>query len=163
MVAVLGYLIYLQPLMALVAIVVFLPQFILVPVMQGAINRRVGVRVFILRKMSIAFVETDTRNASSDDAQDRRSKRLFDLNMGIYKIKFSLNFVMNFLTSIGIASILGLGGYFVINGQTEIGTVVAFVSGLAKITSPWGDLVNWFRDYRITHERYSLIVHSLQT
>ena len=70
------------------------------------------------------------------------------MNMGIYEFKFALNFAMNLLSAIGAAVILGLGGYFVIEGHTEIGTVVAFVSGLSKITSPWGELVNWFRDYR---------------
>jgi hypothetical protein len=37
--------VYLQPLMALVAFGVFFPQFVLVPIMQRALNRRVSVRI----------------------------------------------------------------------------------------------------------------------
>jgi ABC-type bacteriocin/lantibiotic exporter with double-glycine peptidase domain len=160
--AVFGYLVYLQPLMALVGILVFLPQSVLVPLIQGAINRRVGARIWILRKISIALVDTVERNATSNKAQAGRVDQVFHLNMGIYQLKFTLNFAMNILSSIGTAVILGLGGYFVIQGQTEIGTVVAFVSGLSKITAPWGDLVNWFRDYRVTHARYGLVVSALR-
>ena len=163
MLAVFGYLVYLQPLMALVGILVFLPQLVLVPVMQGAINRRVGARIWTLRKMSVALVDTIERDGASNKAQQRRVEQVFQLNMGIYKFKFALNFVMNFITLIGTAVILGVGGYLVIQGQTEIGTVVAFVAGLSKITDPWGDLVNWFRDFRVTRERYNLVVSSLRT
>jgi ABC-type bacteriocin/lantibiotic exporter with double-glycine peptidase domain len=101
------------------------------------------------------------RSRTTNQAQELRVEHVFQLNMGIYKFKFTLNFVMNILTALGTAVILGLGGYYVIVGQTEIGTVVAFVSGLSKITSPWGDLVNWYRDFRVTQERYRLVVVSL--
>ena len=161
--AVFGYLVYLQPLMALVGILVFLPQCVLVPLMQGAINRRVEARIWILRKISIALVDTVERSEATTSAQSRRVEQVFQLNMGIYEFKFALNFAMNLLSSVGTAVILGLGGYYVIQGHTEIGTVVAFVSGLSKITAPWGDLVNWFRDYRVTHARYRLVVSALHS
>ncbi|MGC4056879.1 MAG: hypothetical protein QM743_02000, partial [Chitinophagaceae bacterium] len=47
---------------------------------------------------------------------------------------------MNWLNSLGTAVILGIGGYLVIQGRTEIGTVVAFVAGLAKINNPCDDI-----------------------
>ncbi|MGO7422826.1 ABC transporter ATP-binding protein, partial [Rhizobium ruizarguesonis] len=42
-------------------------------------------------------------------------------------------------------------------GKTEIGTVVAFVSGLAKIVDPWGAIVDWYRDLRVTQVKFRLI------
>jgi ABC-type bacteriocin/lantibiotic exporter with double-glycine peptidase domain len=89
--------------------------------------------------------------------------RVFDLNMGIYKIKFSLNFAMNLLQYAGMAGILGVGAVMVTAGRTDIGTVVAFAAGLAKINDPWGDLVTWYRDYRVVKERYRLVSAALQT
>jgi len=53
--------------------------------------------------------------------------------------------------------ILAVGGYHVVKGQLEVGSVVAFVSGLAQINDPWGDLVNWFRDLKVTNAKYALI------
>ena len=95
------------------------------------------------------------------ELQNRHVDRVFDLNMGIYKIKFSLNFVMNLLQYAGMAGILGVGGVMVTTGKTDIGTVVAFAAGLAKINDPWGDLVTWYRDFQVTNERYRLISSAL--
>ncbi|WP_245443164.1 ABC transporter ATP-binding protein [Labrys okinawensis] len=161
--SVFGYLTYLQPLMALVGILVFLPQCFLVPLLQGAINRRVGARIWVLRKISVMLVDTVERDEKTNHSQSRRVDQVFRLNMSIYRLKFALNFAMNWLNSLGTAIILGIGGYLVVQGQTEIGTVVAFVSGLAKINDPWSDLVNWYRDYRVIQARYRLVATAMRS
>jgi hypothetical protein len=46
---------------------------------------------------------------------------------------------------------------------TEVGTVVAFVSGLAKLNDPWGDIVNWFRKMTSTDVKYRLIDNVIDT
>ncbi|WP_454818381.1 ABC transporter transmembrane domain-containing protein [Labrys neptuniae] len=160
--SVFGYLIYLQPLMALVGILVFLPQCFLVPLIQGAINRRVGARIWVLRKISVMLVDTAERDETTNHSQSRRVDQVFRLNMSIFRLKFVLNFAMNWLNSLGTAIILGIGGYLVVQGRTEIGTVVAFVSGLAKINDPWSDLVNWYRDYRVIQARYRLVASAMR-
>jgi ABC-type bacteriocin/lantibiotic exporter with double-glycine peptidase domain len=45
LISVFAYMVYSQPLMALVVFGVFFPQFLMVPLMQRALNRRVGVRI----------------------------------------------------------------------------------------------------------------------
>ena len=35
--------------------------------------------------------------------------------------------------------------------------MVAFVSGLAKVNDPWGDLVDWFREMTLVRTRYRLL------
>jgi hypothetical protein len=39
--------------------------------------------------------------------------------------------------------------------------VVAFISGLAKVNDPWGDLVNFFRDVTNTRVKFDLITNFL--
>jgi hypothetical protein len=34
---------------------------------------------------------------------------------------------------------------------------VAFVSGIGRITDPWGDLVNYFRDANINEVKFALV------
>jgi ABC-type multidrug transport system fused ATPase/permease subunit len=163
LVTVFGYMIYLQPLMALLAFAVFSPQIVIVPLMQRAINRRVAKRIATLREVSAAMVGVRGGAGTLDLMQEQRIDRVFAFNMGIFKLKFSMNFVMNLLHHCGTAGVLGIGGWFVVSGQTEVGTVVAFVSGLAKINDPWGDLVNWFRDLSSTSTRYGLISDAMNT
>ncbi len=159
--AVCGYLVYLQPLITIIVVTIFLPQSGFVPVMQAAINRRVGKRISIMRNVSEDIVQMG-QAIDTDGQQASRIGDVFRINMSIYKIKFTMNFMMNLMTQMGYAGIFALGGYFVVTGKTEIGTVVAFVSGLSKINDPWGDLVNWYRDLRVTQVKYGLIYNSAQ-
>jgi ABC-type multidrug transport system fused ATPase/permease subunit len=162
LVSVFGYMIYLQPLMALVAFVIFSPQLVFVPLMQRAINRKVSRRITTLRDVGSSLVATSMQGASGAD-QDARIDSVFGLNMGIFTVKFTMNFLMNLLHHVGTASVLAAGGWFVIHGQTEVGTVVAFISGLSKINDPWGDLVNWFRDLWVTTTKYEMIATAVTT
>jgi ABC-type bacteriocin/lantibiotic exporter with double-glycine peptidase domain len=81
--------------------------------------------------------------------------------MGIFKLKFSMNFLMNLMHHAGVAGTLGLGGYLVVLGEAEVGTVVAFVAGLKQLNDPWGGLVDWFRDLRVTQAKYGLLRQAL--
>lgn len=151
-----AYMLYLQPQMALVMAAVFLPQIGFVPLMQAAINRRIARRVVLYRGMSAGIV--DAHGARDRDGVQRgKIQAVFETNMSIYKLKYAMNFLMNLATHGGVAGILALGGYFVVTGQTELGTVVAFLSGLSKVNDPWGELVTWYRDMRAAQVKYALI------
>lgn len=156
LVSIFTYLAVLNPLMALVAIILFVPQIIFVPLMQRWINTRVRDRITTLREVGIGMVPVGEL-ASTDGAQSWRIERIFTLNMSVYRLKFIMNFMMNYMYHLCIASVLAIGGYYVIHGQTEIGTIIAFISGLNRINDPWGDLVNWYRDLKVTETKYHLI------
>jgi ABC-type multidrug transport system fused ATPase/permease subunit len=165
LVTVFGYLVYLQPWMALVAFGLFAPQFLFVPLLQEAINRRTLRRIKILRSLSVDIVH---EAADQDMTRDRRSfgrhvADVYRLNMEIFRRKFGMNFLMNLLHHGAVAGILLVGGWFVIEGRTEVGTVVAFISGLTRINDPWGDLVNYFRDMTNAGVKYGLIASAIDT
>ena len=81
--------------------------------------------------------------------------------MGIFRLKFSMNFLMNLSTQLQIIGALLVGGWAVYQNRLEIGGVVAFISGIGRITDPWGDLVNYFRDVNITQVKYALLRDAL--
>jgi ABC-type multidrug transport system fused ATPase/permease subunit len=155
--SVLAYMIHVDLWMAGAAFALFVPQLVFVPLMQGAINRRTRARVQIIRQLSVSVVE----GSSSDDTQDRTDdehiEQVFELNMGIFRLKFSMNFLMNLSTQFQIISALLVGGWAVYTDRLAIGGVVAFISGIGRITDPWGDLVNYFRDMNITQVKYGLV------
>ena len=159
--SVFGYLAFLQPLVALLCARAFSPQLVFVPLMQRAINRRSAERIETLRSVGGNIVGADAE-ATVIAEQDGRLQRVFQLNMGIFKIKYSMYFLMNLLQHLGVATALGVGGYFVVKGQIEVGTVVAFVSGLAKVNDPWGDLVDWFREMTLVRTRYRLLRDAME-
>ena len=154
--SVLAYMIHVDLRMAIVALLFFIPQLIFVPMMQHAMNRRTRLRVRIIRRLSISVIEGGG-NAERDRADDERIERVFQLNMGIFKLKFSMNFLMNLSTQLQIIGALAVGAWAVLNEQLELGGVVAFVSGIGRITDPWGDLVNYFRDANINQVKFGLL------
>jgi ABC-type bacteriocin/lantibiotic exporter with double-glycine peptidase domain len=143
--------------MAATAFVLFVPQLVFVPLMQGAMNRRTFDRVRTVRRLSISAVEGTGGDVARDRADDERIQRVFELNMGIFRLKFTMNFLMNLSTQLQIIGALLVGGWAVYTEQLEIGGVVAFISGIGRITDPWGDLVNYFRDVNITQVKYGLV------
>jgi ABC-type bacteriocin/lantibiotic exporter with double-glycine peptidase domain len=156
LVSVLAYMIHVDLRMAVVAVLFFLPQLVFVPMMQHAMNRRTRIRVRIIRRLSISVVEGGGDTAR-DRADDGRIDQVFHLNMGIYKLKFSMNFLMNLSTQLQIIGALAVGAWAVLNQQLEIGGVVAFISGIGRITDPWGDLVNYFRDANVNQVKFALL------
>jgi hypothetical protein len=45
--------------------------------------------------------------------------------------------------------------------RTDVGTIVAFLSGLSRMNAPWRDLMNWFRDLTNAGTKYRLIAAEL--
>jgi ABC-type multidrug transport system fused ATPase/permease subunit len=162
MLSVLSYLIHIDPWMALAAFGLFLPQFVFVPLLQAAVNQRAGARIQVLRQLGIAMI---ARNGGADDvssrADDRRIEQAFALDMGIFKLKFTMNFLMNICNHLQIISALLVGGWWVYTGNIEIGGVVAFISGIGRLNDPWGDLVNYFRDVNVTQIKYRLLADAV--
>ena len=153
--SVIGYMIWLEPWMAALCPLFFLPQLVFVPLMQWAINRRAEARIRTMREVSsgIAGTVVDKLDVPAESAG---IDRVFALNMGIYRFKYSMNLAMNLMYYFSVAAALGVGGWFAVEGRIEVGSVVAIVSGLGKLNDPWGDLVNWARELSVVGVKYRL-------
>ena len=163
LISVFGYMVFMQPWMAVVAALIFSPQLLFIPFLQNAINRRTKRRIEKLRGLSADIVD-DTPDGARDRTKSafrRRIKDVYRLNMQIYLRKFGMNFLMNLLYTLGVIGILAVGGWLLLQGRTEVGTIVAFISGLARMNGPWGDLVNYFRDLTNAGLKYRMIAAEL--
>jgi ABC-type bacteriocin/lantibiotic exporter with double-glycine peptidase domain len=147
--------------MAVAALALFLPQLVFVPLMQGAINRRAGARVWVLRQLGISTVESRVASAHQDSSDAKRIDRVLQLNMAIFKLKFSMNFLMNFCSHLQVVAALLIGGWMVHTDQLAVGGVVAFISAVGRLNDPWGDLVNYFRDLNVTRVKFGLVAEKI--
>jgi ABC-type bacteriocin/lantibiotic exporter with double-glycine peptidase domain len=57
--------------------------------------------------------------------------------------------------------VLLLGGWLALQGRTDLGTIVAFVSGFERIASPWRELVGFYRRASDARIRYRLVSGTL--
>jgi len=159
--SVFGYMFFMQPVLAMVCLAIFFPQMVFVPVMQRAINRRVRSRIAVLRQASAGVLLPGAHDIERALQQELRFAEVFQLNLGIFKLRYSMKFLMNLAHNVGKVVVLGVGGWYVINGQAEVGMVVAFVSGLNNVRDPWGDLVNWYQDMMVSKARYRIFAAAM--
>jgi ABC-type multidrug transport system fused ATPase/permease subunit len=153
-----GYMLFLQPWMALFSFVLFALQMSFVPRMQRAINRAAAQRIQVLRSVSGEVMDDWSHGAADHRPQFlQHIRRAFRFNMRIYWVKFTMNLLMNVTYHVGVAGILLVGGWQVLEHKLEIGTVVAFISGLNNLNEPWGDLVNYYRELMVAQVKYELI------
>jgi ABC-type multidrug transport system fused ATPase/permease subunit len=85
--SVLAYIVHLDRWMAAVAFALFLPQLLFVPLMQKAINRRAGARVWVLRQLGVSTVKSHVASANEESSDARRIDRVLQLNMGHFQAK----------------------------------------------------------------------------
>jgi len=106
----------------------------------------------------VAFV---MRREPKGCAEDMRIEHIFELDMGIFRLKFTMNFVMNLSNHLQIIAALLLGGWWVYTDRLEIGGVVAFISAIGRLNDPWGDLVNYFRDLNVIRVKFRLLADAV--
>jgi ABC-type bacteriocin/lantibiotic exporter with double-glycine peptidase domain len=83
------------------------------------------------------------------------------VRLRIFKLKFGLKFLVSALQSLGVFTLLFAGGIMVLNGRTEIGIVVAFISGLDRVLDPWRELIAFVRSTSAARVQFDLIEGTL--
>jgi ABC-type multidrug transport system fused ATPase/permease subunit len=155
------YMLLLQPWIAALSILLFCMQLLFVPLMQAAITRRAMSRIQTMREISVDMIDDENGAAGAASAGRaafrRRIVAVFGLNMQILYYKYLMNFLMNPTNHLGITGVLAVGGWYVARGEIDVGTIVAFISGLSRLNDPWGDLVNYFREMTVASAKYELI------
>jgi ABC-type bacteriocin/lantibiotic exporter with double-glycine peptidase domain len=154
---VISYIVHIDVWMGAAAFALFVPQMVFVPLMQHAMNRRTGAQVWLLRQIGAGVIARNSQGGVIDPTEGARIDRVFRINMQIFEFKFTMNFLMNLCSHAQIITALLLGSWWVLEGNLEIGGVVAFISGIGRLNDPWGDLVNYFRDFSLNEVKFKLL------
>ncbi|CAN5221566.1 hypothetical protein BH10PSE7_BH10PSE7_04920 [soil metagenome] len=161
---VVGYLLWVQPAIAVIAVLIYLPQVLIVPVTQRSINRLARIRIKLTRFLGSLAIGESAHPVSGADGIPGRTQidRLYQIRIWIYLRKFLLSELGNFLDNFGPLIILVAGGYLVMTGKTEVGTLVVFISGLQKIADPWDEMITFYRTVSNAKVEYGMIRDKLQ-
>jgi ABC-type bacteriocin/lantibiotic exporter with double-glycine peptidase domain len=119
--SVIGFIAVSQPWLGLLALGVVLPQAAIVLALQGRINQRVKERVQVLR-------DTSGRIAAGGVVQPAvlaGFRSIYETRRRIFRLKLSSKFVLGTISALGKVGILFLGGWLVLEGRSDVGTVVA--------------------------------------
>lgn len=157
------YMFVIEPVLAIIGVVLFIPQAILVPFVQRSINRRAEHRINVLRGISDTITEQRSQGADSPElaAAGDQVDEVFGIRISIFRLKFGLKATLNLVEHFSVIGILLVGGWLVISGDTQVGTVVAFLSGLQRLRGPWRDLIAYYRAAADARVKYGLVRQSL--
>jgi ABC-type bacteriocin/lantibiotic exporter with double-glycine peptidase domain len=156
-----GYLAWVDWRIASLAALIYTPHYFIVRAVQRAINRLARGHAKVVRRIGHELVaDTGNRRAS------RRFGSLIDiayeLRMKIYRRKYLLTYLGNFLDALGPLIVLTVGGWYVLKGETQVSTLVVFISGVQRIADPWDQLINFYRTAQIAQTKYRLFVQTLE-
>ncbi len=162
LVTVVAYMLWLEPLMAGIAFLALLPSLLVTPVLQSRINRHLRMRISAVRRLSDHLLHVEPDSATR---RGKRAERLIEWAYGHHICMFALKHLAKGLTHlmgmIGPLAILMVGGWFVMRGEAELGTVVAFISGVERLTTPAQELLNFYRRMTQAAVRYGLVVKTV--
>ena len=143
-----------DPIMGLAAIILYPIQIYIIPKLQRQVNLLGKARVRQVRRLADRISETvggvrDIRaNDTTQYERARFSKELgvvFNIRYQIYKKKFLIKFINNFMAQLGPFFFYSIGGYLVIKGDLTLGALVAVVGAHKELYSPWKELLSHYQ------------------
>jgi hypothetical protein len=114
LISVLVYLFTLQPYVAMATLALFSPQLVFVPLLQRAINRRAASRVRTVRAVSTDIVAPPAGKPGRAGKSEAQIERIFELDMSIFRLKFTMNYLMNLIHHVEVVGALLFGGWCVL-------------------------------------------------
>lgn len=155
---IIAYMLYIQPVIALVSAVFLVPQIVLALALQGELNTLVERQVSLVRRLGDEAVQQGASGAGPADRGFGTIRAIFRNRIQFYFLKHGLKTLLNIANAMGPLMVLCVGGYLVIQEQATIGTVVAFVSGFERLSGPLRDLLNFYREFEQAKVQHQMIV-----
>ena len=154
MIGVIGYMLVVDTKIALIGILLLIPQIVLTPLVQRKLNRLVAVNVGLLRALG-----RDVSHLSHERSPAHRTlwRTIYRNRMIQSLIRNGLKSGLNLLNSLAPLAVLIIGGYQVMNGQTTIGVILAFISGFDRISEPIRNLITFYRNAQQANVQHAMI------
>ena len=155
-----AYMLAIEPLIAMVAIAFLVPSVVIVGFAQPILNGLSRSKITVVRALGEAVLRGGRGEAEKDTRPGDLVERIYDLRLRFAGIKIATKSLNQLITSLGLLSILLVGGWLAIEGRTEIGIIVAFMTGYERMTNPVRDLLNFYRRLSTMRVQYGLVAEA---
>lgn len=152
---------YVEPVVASIGVALYTPQLILVPYLQGIMNRLAQKKALEVRKLGNFIVDTpedDILRSAPPEFFANLVERILSLRKRFILTKNIMKTVNNILIALGPFGVITYGGYLAINGDLEVGVILAFVTGLERLSSPVRELVGSYSQITDARMRYATLL-----
>jgi ABC-type multidrug transport system fused ATPase/permease subunit len=158
-----GYLLWLNPLLAVISLSTYPVVLLLVPFLQKRANKANKQRVDKTREMSNIIGESITgiQEVQANGAFrienrrfDRIAEELFKIRVVWNLYRYGVNVTNNLFNNLSPFLIFIVGGYLAMEGRLGLGSLVAFLSAQEKLYDPWKELIDFYQSYQDASVRY---------
>lgn len=155
LVAVVGYIASSQPGLGVIALAMITPQVIIILATQKKVNELVAKRVRVLRRATNRIVNDDDGEEAATIEEEFDA--IFETRRTMFIWKLSTKFVISALNAVATVAVLVLGGWLVLEGRTDVGTVVAATMGLSRLQAPTSFLIAFYRQVSAARVKFELM------
>ncbi|MCP4769505.1 MAG: ABC transporter ATP-binding protein [Gammaproteobacteria bacterium] len=154
-------------LLGFAAIALYPFQLIVIPRLQKHVNTLAKERVTVARNLAgrigetISGIEEVHANDTSHYERAHISQRLgkiYLIRFAIYKRKFFIKFLNNFIAQLTPFFFYSVGGYFVLRGDLSIGSMVAVLVAYKDLSGPWKELLRYYQRLEDIRVKYSQVI-----
>lgn len=142
-------------------------QLYVIPRLQKKVNALNKERVTMVRSLSGRIGETisgindihanDTSHYERAHISQRLGK-IYLIRYGVYRRKFFIKFLNNFIAQLTPFFFYSVGGYFVLRGDLSIGAMVAVLVAYKDLSGPWKELLRYYQRKEDIKVKYSQII-----
>ena len=160
-----------DPVLGAAAVALYPLQAWLIPKLQRKLNAKKKEKIRLARALSerIGEVVTGIREVHTHDTSrleradyTERVGDIYHVRVQIYRLKFLIKFLNNFIAQITPFFFYSIGGYLVIQGDLTFGSLVAVIAAYEKLAGPWKELLNFYQIKEDAKGKYELLLESFQ-
>jgi putative ABC transport system ATP-binding protein len=165
----LGYMVYANPWMAMVSMVLFPIQIVFIRRLQRKVSQMSRDRVRMVRGLSDRIQESvsglqeiyaNDTVAYESGRYRHQLQRIFKIRLNIYNLKYLIKWINNFLEKFGQFLLLLVGGWLIIHHPDtfNLGILVAFLAAYSQLNEPWRELINFFQLKENARVKYEQVI-----
>ena len=153
--------------LGLVALGVVAAQAVIIPKLRRRLlalakQRQLSARHLAGRIAEVAdgVIEVHANDTSNYERAEISSRlgSIFRIRFEFFQRKFLIKFLNNFLSQVGPFLFYLVGGYLVIKGSLDIGTLVAVIAAYKDLPSPIKELIDWDQQRLDVQIKYTQVV-----
>ena len=156
-----------DPILGVAAIALYPVQIYVIPKLQRRVNTLAKERVRTVRRLSERIGDTVSGMQevhANDTAEFERAHfarwvgTIFDIRYRIYRLKFLIKFINNFIAQLTPFFFFSIGGILVIEGDLTIGALVAVLAAYKDLSAPWKEVLNYYQRMEDARVKYDQLI-----
>ena len=153
--------------LGLAAIALYPIQGYIIPKLQWHVNQLGKKRVRNVRVLAekigeaVSGIEEVHANDGARRILARFTERLgviYDIRYEIFRRKFFIKFLNNFIAQLTPFFFYSIGGYLVIKGDLTFGALVAILAAYKDLSAPWKELLTYYQRLADSHIKYDQVI-----